>query len=174
MATDALHDVLAKQAITETLYRLCRGIDRADRELVAQAFHPGATADFGYKFEGTAAKMLDWLTGRHEHNHFSCHLATNVLIELDGDRALSECFMFTGLRNDVDGKLVDILSFGRYLDRWSCREERWAIDHRVYVEEFRNVIDVVPGPFTDTSHNRSRADRTDPIYALLAAFGAPL
>jgi hypothetical protein len=64
--------------------------------------------------------------------------------------------------------VVDIVSRGRYLDRWSCRDGRWAIDERRYVDDFTNVHDVPDSPMTDESATGAARDRTDPSYQLFA------
>ena len=45
MVTDALRELSDKQAITEVIYRYCRGLDRMDADLVRAVWHPGGTAD---------------------------------------------------------------------------------------------------------------------------------
>src|SRR5919201_1355684 len=42
-----LQAVADKQEIHETLMRYCRGVDRADAELISSAFHPDAISDHG-------------------------------------------------------------------------------------------------------------------------------
>ena len=60
-------------------------------------------------------------------------------------RAISEAYVTVCLRNEVEpGHVVDIVGRGRYVDRWSRRDGRWAIDHRRYVDDLTNVVDV-PG-----------------------------
>jgi SnoaL-like protein len=51
----------------------------------------------------------------------------------------------------------------RYLDRWSCRGGRWAIDHRRWVLDFGEVGRHVLNPLSGTGAR----DRTDPSYAAL-------
>src|SRR5271167_418570 len=100
MDAKTLEDFLAKQEITETLMLHFRGVDRLDRELTVGSFHPGAVIDYGRLFKGDAEQMADWIWANHSHMRFSCHLATNVVVEVDGDRGFSECYMFTALRMD--------------------------------------------------------------------------
>ena len=55
-----------------------------------------------------------------------------MLVDVDGDRAVSEAYVTVALRtaDPSSDSLVDIVSRGRYLDRWSQRHGRWAIDAR--------------------------------------------
>jgi len=50
----------------------------------------------------------------------------------------------------------------RYLDRWSRRAGRWAIDHRVWVLDF----DEQDRPVTARPPGGGSRDRSDPSYAL--------
>ena len=53
-------DVIDKQAITEIIYRYCRGLDRMDRELTLSCWHEGGTDDHGALFSGTADEFVAW------------------------------------------------------------------------------------------------------------------
>ena len=55
-------ELAAKQAITEVIYKYCRGLDRMDRELADTVWHPDGTADYG-NFQGTGAQFLDYVLG---------------------------------------------------------------------------------------------------------------
>jgi hypothetical protein len=166
---DQLADVVAKQAITEVLYRYCRGLDRMDRPMVDTVWHPGGTGDYGAIFNGTGEEFLDWVWPVHASMRRHSHQITNVLIEVDGETAISEAYVTVCLRNEVEpGHLVDIVGRGRYVDRWSRRDGRWAIDHRRYVDDLTNVFDVPASPMTDESHTGAARDRTDPSYQLFS------
>src|SRR5258708_277930 len=62
------------------------------------------------------------------------HQVTNVLIEVDGDRAASEAYV-TGTLWDLTetGALSQLVAVGRYLDRSSRPDGRCAIGHRQFV-----------------------------------------
>lgn len=64
------------------------------------------------------------------------------------------------VRSAGDGPAVIRHAYGRYLDRWSFREGRWAIDHRLYV---RDLGYEVAGVVLDSG---ARRDRSDPSYPL--------
>ena len=163
--SDAFEDLLAKQEITEVLYRYCRGLDRMDRAMADTVWHEGGTGDYGEIFNGTGQGFLDWVWPVHAAMRRHSHQITNILIEVDGDRAISEAYVTVALRTEArSGRLVDIVGRGRYLDRWSKREGRWAIDHRRYVDDFSNVHDVAETQRTDDTITDAARDRTDPSY----------
>jgi hypothetical protein len=131
---DGLEELVAKQAITEQLHRYCHGLDRFDRQQ-ADIWHPGGTASYAGIFEGTGAGFLDWVWPVHEGFEATSHQVTNILIELDGDRATSETYVTVCLR----GADVDIVDRGRYHDTWSFRDGTWAIDQRRFTGDIQQI-----------------------------------
>jgi hypothetical protein len=128
---DSLEVLAAKQAITEALFRYCHGVDRLDRDL-ANIWHPDGQAIYTGMFEGTGAEFVDWVLPVHEACEATSHQVTNMLIEVDGDRATSETYVHACVRAGGN----DVTVWGRYADEWSQRDGRWAVDVR------RTTIDV--------------------------------
>src|SRR5665213_3060327 len=94
----ALRELVAKQAITEAIYRYCRGLDRMDREVALSVWHPAGTADWGETyFQGTGAGFIDWVWEVHAGFERHSHQITNILIEVNGDRAVSESYVTVAL-----------------------------------------------------------------------------
>ena len=92
--TDPIEELLAKQAITEVIYRYCRALDRMDRPLADTIWHAGGTADYGpTMFQGTGEGFLDWVWPTHAAMLGHSHQIANVLIEVDGDHAGSEAYV---------------------------------------------------------------------------------
>ena len=178
-------DAEAKLAITEVLYRYCRALDRMDRDLADTIWHPGGTADYGPTFQGPAAGLLDAMWAGHAKLLGHSHQVTNVLIEVDGDRAASEAYV-TGTLWDLTetGALSQLVAVGRYLDRWSRRDGRWAIDHRQFI--YDAVFTPAPADPTaptasvfaqlaarrDPRQTAGRRDPGDPSYQLLTGLSA--
>jgi len=122
-----LQTLLDKQAITEVLYRLARGLDRCDETLLRGCFHPDATDDHGI-FTGSAEAFFPWVMEMLHSMQSTMHSISNVLIEFEGtDTAHSECY-FTAYHRLASGE--DMLVAGRYLDRFTRREGAWRIAHR--------------------------------------------
>lgn len=174
---DELAILVAKQAITEQIYNYCRGLDRMDLELALAVWHPDGTADFGSvasKESGLAARAIPI----REHfdrawefrRQFLCHShqATNILIEVRGDTARSETTSISNLQRLLDdGRISQDVFWGRWLDTWSRRDGRWAIDHREAVLDCHMPATFDATPFNAVENGRSRRDRTDPSYAVL-------
>jgi hypothetical protein len=133
---DALEELLHKQAITEVLYRYCRGIDRMDRELVVSCWHPDGTAEYEGIYSGTGEGFVDWVWPVHREGFVGhSHQVTNVLVQVgaDGAQAVSEAYVTVALHAAGNGGVL--VGRGRYLDRWSRRDGVWAIDHRRHVSD---------------------------------------
>ena len=136
-------DIAAKWDIAEVLYRYCRSMDRIDADLGYTVWHDDGTAHYSGLFQGTGREFIDWVCELHRPMVATSHQVTNMLIEVDGDAAVSEAYVTVRLRTrNSEGELTDIVGAGRYLDRWSCRDGRWAIDHRNYVSDVSNSIPV--------------------------------
>jgi hypothetical protein len=172
----------SKMEITEAIYGYCRAVDRMDRELAATLFHDDATADYGPTYSGSAEGLIDNLWTNHSKLLGHSHQVTNILIEVDGERAGSESYAF-GTLWDVtpEGALVVLTAFGRYLDRWSRRGATWAIDHRRFVYDLvypatpTVAPEAVNAPLARLALRRNprdtaaRRDRSDPSYEVLGA-----
>lgn len=161
MTTNEIADRLA---ITEVIHRYCRAMDRVDAELGYSVWHEDGEADYGSIYRGSGRGFVDWVCGVHRTMIVHSHRATNVLITLEGDRAASETYVIATLRGMNGDRLMQTMAWGRYLDRWSRRKGRWAIDRRVYVHDFDEVRES-PASATPVT---GRRDREDPSYAVLA------
>ena len=90
----AVQQLFDKQAISEVIYNYCRGLDRMDRDLASTIWHEGGTADYGaYMFQGTGAGFIDWVWLQHAGMDRHSHQISNILIEVDGDGAVSESYV---------------------------------------------------------------------------------
>lgn len=164
MSEPTLREVADRQAITDQLYRYCRAMDRIDNELGYTIWHEDGTADYGAEvFQGSGRGFIDHVSVQHASILQHSHQVTNIIIELDGDRAGSEAYVTARLRIERDGKLLQMVVISRYLDTWSRRDGRWAIDHRHTVMEMDEVAEVTPMK----RHDTARRDRSDPSYSVL-------
>lgn len=165
--TNDLTTIGDRLAIMDAMYRYCRSMDRMDRELGYGVWHEGGTADYGKLFRGSGREFVDWACEHHRPMLAHSHQVANILIELHGDTASSESYVTVVLRLEVRGQLEQVTVRGRYLDRWSRPDGRWAIDHRLYVHDFdeRHAVATV------SLDGWGRRDRDDPSYAVLGKAG---
>jgi hypothetical protein len=166
-----LNEMFVKQEIRDALSRYCRGLDRMDKEMAYAVWHNDGTADYVGIYEGSGHGFVDWVWGAHSAMSCHSHQISNVLIEFEADsegsptRASSEAYVTVMLWLDGNPaeKQTEIVARGRYLDRWSLRDGRWAIDHRVHVVDAQSIRQVRRGEGAGSSAR----DESDPSYAFI-------
>jgi hypothetical protein len=167
----SLDVLLIKQDIRDALSRYCRAMDRRDEPLAAGVWHVEGTADYGDIFRGTGAEFATWVTETHGGFDRHSHQITNVLVEVGstGDAAVSEAYVTVALWTapDANGGVTQILSRGRYLDKWE-RRGRWGIVDRHYVEDYTTMQQLTAAEVAPASPD-SRRDHDDPSYFLFAS-----
>lgn len=131
----ALKELIAKQAITETLARYCRGIDRCDLSCLQSAFWPEAVVNYGQADENAWAWSQTVVQALRTMDRTQ-HAISNVLIELEGEAATAEtyCRAYHEL-SSPEGRR-EIMVGGRYLDRFEGRAGVWRIARRRYVMDW--------------------------------------
>ena len=153
-----------RQEITDLIYRYCRAMDRMDHEQGYAIWHEDGTADYGAEvWQGSGRGFVDQVCVQHSGLLRHSHQVTNIVIELDGDRAGSESYYTTALRMMRGDVAHEIRVWGRYIDTWSKRDGRWGIDHRIALRDFDDIRAVTPM----SDDQRSRRDRDDPSYTVL-------
>jgi hypothetical protein len=156
-----------KMAIQEQIRSYCRAVDRLDNALGHSVFHEDSVADYGGDFyNGPGRGVIDTIIESHDGLLSHSHQVTNVLIEVYGDTAGSESYVYGTMRRDAGGgKLMQLGVWARYLDKWAKREGRWAITNRMVVYDHEEVRDVKPMG----QQIRSARDASDPSYGFLTA-----
>jgi hypothetical protein len=160
---ETLQALADRQAITDLIYRYCRAMDRIDAELGYSLWHEGASVDYDGYYKGDARGFIDKACETHRRVIGHSHQISNIIIELDGDRAGSETYVTANLRLMRQGTLKQLTVWGRYVDEWSRREGRWGIDRRVQIHDFDEMRDVTAA----SEQTRTRRDRSDPSYEVL-------
>ncbi len=160
-------EVADREAIKEQLYRYCRSVDRLDVALGHAVFHADSYADFGL-YKGPGRGWIDFICQEHRKFLHHSHQVTNIVIDLMDDRAGSESYVTATLRAREGEKLMQRQFWARYVDQWSRREGRWAIDRRECVIDFASISEVT----ALGDHQRSQRDERDPSYEVLAPTAA--
>ena len=176
-------EIAVRIAITDVLHRYCRAMDRMDRPLALSCWHADGTDEHTPLFAGSAEAFVDWVWRLHEPMVGTRHCLSNILIEVDGDRAWSESYWDVRLRVHGDAGLVDIVGGGRYLDYLECRNGFWAIVHRRSVHDWDRVDQVgatMADSATTLEPNNPDAmlypaarNETDPSYEFLSDHKIP-
>jgi hypothetical protein len=168
----AVGALVAKQQITEVLYRRARAGDRRDVELALACYHPGATEEHE-GFSGTAAEFIRNVSMISPNSTAAViglwHLISNILIELSGDEASVESYHLAVVIGDDDSGETQSSIGGRYLDKFAFRDGRWAITHREVVFDWSRV-DAATTPYwelvglDEAKLLRGRFGPDDPLY----------
>ena len=160
---EALERLIALSEITEVLHRYCRGVDRLDADLLRDCYHSDGT-DEHPGFAGDADRYVAWVFEKVGPWVSTHHDISNVMVDIDGDDAWSECH-WTGFYRIPNGDaLVDQVSAGRYLDHFRRRDSRWRIQHRACVTDWSRS-----GPSTARPAEgrlAGRRDHDDLLYRL--------
>lgn len=167
-----LRELLDKQDIHEILLKYCRGVDRQDKDLIAQAYHADAVDDHG-DFVVAARDIPDLFTTLAARPaNGGMHLVANSLIEIEGDTAYAESYFLAIKDADNEDKSFLRIRAGRYVDRFERREGRWAIAERVVVDEWNKVEEITARTAPRENYRFGKRDKTDIVYSIREGIGA--
>ena len=154
-------EAATRHGILDTLARYCRALDRMDEDIFDGIWHPDATVDYEGLYQGPASGLRHYLWEAHAGLAVHSHQIANVYIECDGRRVLSEAYVTVHLWTlpDAQGNQVEVLSRGRYLDRWDCRDGFCRIVHRVHLADMQSFRPLESGR-TDPGATRDPSDRS--------------
>jgi ketosteroid isomerase-like protein len=131
MDSRAIALIADESAIRKTIYRGARGLDRRDFDLVRSCYHEDASVEYG-RFRGPIGEFVETLPEAFRSYGSLMHFIGNVLIEIDGDEAVSEayCLAFHCAHPGSDGGEEERVARLRYVDRFERRDGEWRIAHR--------------------------------------------
>lgn len=162
--TNELQMQLDQRAIEQQLYRYCRAIDRGDDELLRQVYHPDAIDDHG-AFRGNVEDVIAVILPALEQKYrCTTHTLSNILIDVDGDRAISESCVLASHLFSIDGVECNWQFSGRYIDRFERRGGPWRIARRQTLCDWEYLVKperamLAPGIFPGGLRSRE-----DPAY----------
>ena len=184
----AIAQLLDRQQITDVLHRYCRAADRLDVALFRTTFWEDGGFDGG-PAEGPAMEIIPHLFEKLMPDMWeaSQHSVSNILIELDGNRAFVEMYLnafhlshpthesraaLLGEQNALaagfkDDDVIEFIFGGRYIDIFERRNGEWRIFKRKIVPVFNHVelySGIREGGQYDLLKHRSTRDRSDPVY----------
>lgn len=128
--SDALQDMIDKQAIIDLTIAYGWLLDHGPRDGLREVFTEDAVANFGGElFEGVDAIIakVEASLGRLS---VSQHIVTNQQVELAGDEASCRCYVHAQhTKRGTEGGDNHVIA-GRYEDRVVRTAEGWRIAHR--------------------------------------------
>ena len=172
--SEALQQLLDREAIRECIYRYCRGIDRQDEQARRRANRPDGTDQHG-PFNGNAHAFVDYALQRLKSSDRSVHHVTNLSVQLAGTVAAVETYWLALQREpDKSGTLQEVFMSGRYIDRFEKRGDEWRIAARTVVYDWLRPLGAPAGTEAERMGPRKPNGQNhpqDPVYALFAALG---
>jgi ketosteroid isomerase-like protein len=155
-----LQELIDRKRVYDVLTRYCRALDRCDVDLMRSVYWDDARDDHGV-FNGGAQEFAEFIIREiQEWFEVTMHAIMNVHMELKGDVACTESYLFAyhRVRGDrrkvgeifgskylagfdwskVDGVPHVFLYGGRYVDRLEKRNREWKIAHRQVVMDWNH------------------------------------
>jgi ketosteroid isomerase-like protein len=126
----AIDRMLDRDAIREVLAAYARAIDRAHAALLKSCYHADAIEEHGSSFTGNAHTYVEVAMPRVRTMGVMQHLLGTSWIELQGEVAYVETYIWTFARFAKDGRDYDTFTGGRLMDRFERRGGHWRIAHR--------------------------------------------
>lgn len=163
----ALQDALARAEIHDLCMAYARGVDRADRALLAGIFSEDAAVVTGaVNGSGTefASAICDFV---ETHLDMCFHSVANEWIEVRGDEAVGEHYAIAHMV--IGGQ--DVTTGGRYIDRYVKHGGKWLIRSRTFVCDWNtsHPTTLERGGFYEALTTWGCFGKADPVYAHWAA-----
>ena len=159
--------ILSRQQIADLTMACCRGIDRADEDLLKSVFHEDSVVVSGV-FNGSgpayAEEICRILRAVFDQTF---HSIANQWIEVTGDTAIGETYVIAvSTMTDMEQGKSEMLTGGRYLDRFERRDGVWKIAERTFVSDWSRVdrsSAMDDGPYA-ALQLRGAQGPEDPVY----------
>jgi len=126
-----VRDLAARRDIQQALFNFMRGQDRLDRALQLSAFHADADMDCG-PLRGGPCEYTDFIQGFLGSMTASQHLIGQMDLDIDAEAGTGsgEIYFFAWHRLVENDEEIDLFMAGRYIDEYSCKDGKWAIQRR--------------------------------------------
>ena len=166
-----LRELLEKQAIAELLYAYAEGIDRRDHELLETVFAEDCQLHYG-AYDHPARVLIDgWRADQPSLFLMTHHLYGNIAVRFYGeDRARSVTYFFAQHRARHQGRIMDEMVRGRYLDRLKKSDGRWRFAERTIVFDWSKITPADDTNWWDAPGNPAKAGTygaADPAWRFL-------
>lgn len=119
-----------ERAVERELIRFARAMDDRDWEQLSQILTDDAVAELGTgRLDGSGA-IIALIRGFLDNCGATQHLLRNVMVDVDGDQAISRAYVRDAhlSRNDPD---LMFHTLADYHDKWERRDGRWRLVERV-------------------------------------------
>jgi len=169
-----------KQEITEVINKFARALDRMDGDLMKACYWEDATEEHQdpiypdlFRWNDKAWSFVPIAMKGFENLKVTQHRISNILIELDGDEATAEAYVWAYHVHEEDGLDKEGVLYGRHNFRFDKRNDEWRIKHRstifdwnaggdasaVWGEGYSDKLRGKRGDFRDDSYNYIEQDK---------------
>ena len=132
MNADRLHVLYDERDIERTLKLFARAMDGRDWATMAEILADDAQGDFGTgRLHGSAA-IIEMIRGFLDNCGPTQHLLGNVVIDVDGDAAISRAYIHDVHLPSGAHPSTRFYTLGEYRDTWHRRSDgSWCLTQRV-------------------------------------------
>lgn len=117
--------------------------DQARWDELLDVFHPDGRIHVSW-FDGPYTEFVARCRDNHGKGSQAKHLLWPARVSVQGARACAETNVAIRVRQAIQGVLVDLTSYGRFLDRIERRDGVWRMVERVCVYESDRLDPVEP------------------------------
>jgi len=177
MNTEKLQQVWDRQEIEQLLFRLTRSFDRRDADLMKSCYWPEAVEELEdiitgqFQYNGNAWEFVPMAMQGFSFFNKTFHRLSNILIELDGDKATAETYIVAYHQfTDEDGNEKEQFVGARQMYKFEKRNGEWKIMHRLSIWEYNQNLNST-ARWIDLSkvdgRYISKRDKTDVSYQFI-------
>ncbi|MCW1382547.1 nuclear transport factor 2 family protein [Novosphingobium sp. KCTC 2891] len=166
----ALHDALARAEIHDLCMAYGRGVDRADAALLGSIFSDDSVVISGV-INGSGAEFAEQICAFVSTQLDLCfHSVANEWVEVNGDEAVGEHYALAHMTKNGH----DVMTGGRYLDRYVKRDGKWLIRNRTFVTDWNttHASTLQRDGFYEALKTWGCFGKEDPVYAHWASLDA--
>lgn len=125
-----LDTLLAEREIARALTRIARAMDARDWTGLAAELTDDATAELGTEPLSGPAEIIALIRRYLDACGPTQHLLGNLLVEVNGDRASSRCYVSDMHLGPAGQEAVTFATLGDYHDEWRRADGTWKLSHR--------------------------------------------
>ena len=129
-----IEQLLITREITDKLNAYAYGCDEPDIDALKNCFHAESRHIRG-SFDGYSCDYIDLIIRQRAELAYSSHHVCNIVVKLDGRRAVSSSRFSCHQRKGLAKGAMDRFVRGRWLDRWENRDGIWRIFDRLGIHD---------------------------------------
>lgn len=135
--------LIDKDEIRDLIFSYCQTVDRLDYDRIAHLYHPTASDNHGYNKSESLDEFIEMLKPLSAASTGIHHAVCNSYIRVEGDYAEAETYLLASQEMpDGEGKRADIMSGGRYMDKFMrTSEEGWMFKERCLVVDWARRLE---------------------------------